>query len=397
MLSQTAARRVDAPARAYLLAFVVLGLSSSIPGFALTHLRDRVGTDNAGISYVFVVSAIGYIAGSSLAGRGLDRGVGHQRWIVAIGVLLAMWVVVAASTSLWLMLAAFAVAGAAGGLCDASGNTLALWSRPDGDGRLLNGMHLAFALGVMVAPLVVRASLGVGDRLWVAVGALMVLSAVAAVLMARGQQPSHTRAEVSSRSAATGARTRQVVFICAFFFTYVAYETTFLNWILTYTEEIGYTSAATGVSFMVGAGFALGRVIAVPVAAKVPAGRVLAVTLGASVLVSLVFVVVPGAGAALWVISFLFGVSVAPQYAAMLGYAEAHLALSGRNTAAIVACSGVGGLVFPPIIGELFDRRGPEPLPYTMVALGLAASLSAVVISRSIGRTSRELVAVGAA
>lgn len=381
--------RQDAPTRAYLLAFVALGVSGGIAGFALTHLRERVGTDNAGISLVFVLTSVGYVLGSFGAGKGLDAGRGHHRWVIATAALVAAWGVVAAATSLVVMLVAFFVIGVAAGICDASGNTLVVWSRPDGPGGLLNALHLAFAAGVMVTPIIVRVSLGVGDRLWIAVGVLAVLGAVSAVSLLRGVQPARSRAEVVERSVASGARGRHVALVCLFFFAYVAYETTFLSWILTYTEEIGYARAATGVSFMAGLGFAAGRVVAVPVAGRVAPGRILGVTLAASLAVLVLFLAAQEPGATLWVVSFLFGASVAPQYAAMMGYAESHLALSGRNTATIVACSGMGGLVIPRIIGELFDRRGPGSLPVTMLILGLLAAVTAVVIARTVGRTSR--------
>lgn len=389
--------RRHAPTRAYLVAFVVLGVSGGIAGFALTHLRERVGTDNAGISLVFVLKSVGYVLGSFGAGRGLDAGRGHRRWVIATAVLVASWGVVAAATSLLVMLAAFLVIGFAAGVCDASGNTLVVWSRPDGPGSLLNALHLSFAAGVMVTPIIVRVSLGVVDRLWIAVAALAVLGAVSAVLMLRGEQPVRSRVEVAERSEASGARSRHVALVCLFFFACVAYESTFLGWILTYTEEIGYARAATGVSFMAGLGFAVGRLIAVPVAGRVAPGRILAVTLLASLAVLVPFVVAQEPGATLWVVSFLFGAAVAPQYAAMMGYAESHLALSGRNTAAIVACSGMGGLVIPRIVGELFDRRGPDALPATMLLLGLLSVATAVVIARTVGRAPSAAAADAAA
>jgi len=78
----------------------------------------------------------------------------------------------------------------------------------------------------------------------------------------------------------------------------------------------------------------------------------------------------------LWVVTLLFALSVAPQYASMMAFAETHLALSGRNTSAIVASSGLGGLVMPFVVGQLFDRIGPQALPPTIVGL---AVLTAVV------------------
>jgi len=83
-----------------------------------------------------------------------------------------------------------------------------------------------------------------------------------------------------------------------------------------------------------------------------------------------------GPGPMLWVVTLLFALSVAPQYASMMAFAETHLALSGRNTSAIVASSGLGGLVMPFVVGQLFDRIGPQALPPTIVGL---AVLTAVV------------------
>ena len=123
----------SAPTRAYLMAFVVLGIAASIGGFALSHLRDRAGgVDNASISLIFVITAVGYVVGSFAAGRGLDTGAGHRRWTAAIAVLVAMWAVTAAAAALWVMLVAAVFAGLAGGVCDASGNTLVVWSRQIG-------------------------------------------------------------------------------------------------------------------------------------------------------------------------------------------------------------------------------------------------------------------------
>ena len=47
------------PCGIYLVSFVVLGSALSIAGPALSHLHDRVGTDDGGISLVFVASSAG--------------------------------------------------------------------------------------------------------------------------------------------------------------------------------------------------------------------------------------------------------------------------------------------------------------------------------------------------
>ena len=68
------------PVWCYMVGFLALGASLTFAGTALSHLRDRVGTDNGGIALIFVGQSIGYMLGSFLGGRGLDRGHGHRIW-----------------------------------------------------------------------------------------------------------------------------------------------------------------------------------------------------------------------------------------------------------------------------------------------------------------------------
>jgi fucose permease len=95
------------------------------------------------------------------------------------------------------------------------------------------------------------------------------------------------------------------------------------------------------------------------------------------------------AGPMLWVVTFVFALSVAPQYASMMAFAESHLALSGGNTAAIVAASGLGGLVLPWAIGQLFDAVGPKALPFTTLAMSITTALVAALAGRMLVEAHR--------
>lgn len=364
------------PVPAYLGGFLFIGIALSLAGPALSHLRDRVHTDDGGIAWIFVGQSAGYIAGSVFAGHGLDGGRGHRRWIVAMVIATASVGLIAVAPTLLLLVAAFALLGWACGMCDVSGNTLVMWSRPAGSGALLNGLHLCFALGAMVTPLLVDRSLHLAGSVWGVALPMAALTAVCASLMVPHPSPVRTRlAEVVHRTAG-GARGLQVGAICAFFFCYVAMEMAFANWIHTYVEQIDYGDAATatGVTSMFGLGFATGRVLAIWAARRFSAGWIVASTTAMSVVASLLFVAFEGPGAMLWVVTFLFAISVAPQYASMMAFAESHLALSGRNTSAIVAGSGLGGLIMPWIVGQLFDAIGPQALPRIVAVLAVATA-----------------------
>lgn len=378
------ARTRTTPVPAYLIGFVLIGIALSLAGPSLSHLRDRVNTTDGGIAWVFVGQSAGYIAGSIFAGHGLDSGRGHRRWIAAMVLSSASLALIAMAPSLLLLVIAFAVLGLACGLCDVSGNTLVMWSRPEGPGPLLNSLHLCFAIGAMVTPLLVNRSLHLVDSVWGVALPMVALTAVCASLMLPHPSPMRTRLATVERSHAGGARTMHVAVICAFFFAYVAMETGFANWIHTYVEQIEYGDAgtATGVTSMFGFGFALGRVAAIWAARHVSSGWTVAITTGMSVVASVLFVIFDGPGLMLWIVTLLFGLTVAPQYASMLAYAESHLALSGRNTSAIVAASGIGGLLMPFIVGQLFDRVGPQSLPPTVLVLAILTAAVAAYAGR---------------
>ncbi len=390
--SRPDARRDAVPA--YLLGFVLIGIVLSLSGPALSHLRDRMGTDDGGISWMFVGGSTGYIAGSSFAGRLIDRGHGHQWWTGAMWVCVGSILLIAWAPNLPLLVLAFAVLGLAAGLSDVCGNTLVMWSRPDGAGSLLNALHLCFAIGALAAPLLVNRSIHWLDSVWGVAVPVGVLAVAAGTMLLRSTAPVRARLDTVARSAAGGARTLQVVLICLFFFAYVALEVGFAGWIHTYVEQIEYGDAttATGVLTTFWAGFALGRLLAIWMARLMTPGWMVAASMGLSVLAAALFAVFPDGGPMLWIVTGLFALSIAPQYASMMAFAEAHLALSGKNTSAIVAASGVGGLVMPWVLGQLFDAVGPEALPPVMVVMALLTSLVAWVAGRAVLRDEPRMV-----
>jgi FHS family Na+ dependent glucose MFS transporter 1 len=376
---------------AYLLGFVLIGIVLSVSGPALSHLRDRMGTDDAGIAWMFVGGSTGYIAGSSFAGRVLDHGRGHEWWIGAMWVCVASILFIAWAPNLVLLVLAFAVLGLAAGLSDVCGNTLVMWSRPTGAGSLLNALHLCFAVGALAAPLLVNRSIHWLDSVWGVAVPVGLLAVVAGAVLLRHPAPVRTRLDTVARSAAGGARRLQVVLICLFFFSYVALETGFAGWIHTYVEQIGYGDATTATAVLTTfwAGFAIGRLVAIWMARVMSPGWMVAGSMGLSMMAAVLFAVFPEGGPMLWVVTGLFAVSIAPQYASMMAFAESHLALSGKNTSAIVAASGVGGLMMPWFLGQLFDAVGPESLPPVMVVMAVLTSLVAWVAGRAVLRDQR--------
>ncbi len=265
------------PVWAYLLGFVVLGSALSMAGPALSHLRVRAGTDDSGIALVFVGQSIGYMIGSFLGGRGLDRGRGHEIWAACMVVSVAAIGVISQVRDLVPLVGVFAVLGLVGGVADVSGNTLVVWSRPDSPGTALNALHLFFALGALSAPLLTNRAIAWSNSLWPIVVPLAMLTVVCGGVLMSTPAPMKTRDLDRGRGAHEGSSVRrgQLAVVSLFFFVYVALEVGFAGWIHSYVEQIGYGDAntATGVTVIFWVGFSVGRVASIWLAGHFSAAR----------------------------------------------------------------------------------------------------------------------------
>jgi fucose permease len=151
-------------------------------------------------------------------------------------------------------------------------------------------------------------------------------------------------------------------------------------------EQIHYGDAttATGVVTTFWAGFTFGRAISIWIARRFSPGAMVAVSMCVTVAAAVLFALFRQGGPMLWVVTFLFAVSIAPQYASMMAFAESHLAMSGRNTSVLIGASGIGGLFLPWLLGQLFDHVGPQSLPPVMVVTSVVTALLALVAGRVI-------------
>jgi fucose permease len=370
------------PVWIYLVSFIVLGSALNVAGPALSHLRDQVGSDDGGISLVFVGSSVGYMLGSFIGGRFLDRGHGHQVWSVCMIISVLAIVVISQLRDLAPLVAAFVVLGIVCGAGDVSGNTLVVWSRPESPGAAINALHMFFAIGALSAPLLTNRAIAWSDSLWPVALPLAVLTGICCFLLLSTPAPMKTRVADHAHDdlEAASVRRGQLLVVGLFFFVYVALEVGFSNWIHSYVEQIGYGGAntATGVTVTFWVGFLIGRVIAIPVARRLSAGWMLVGSMTIALASSIALVIVNGGNIGLWIVTFLFGVSIAPQFASMISYAEAHLALSGAATSVFVGAAGLGGLVMPFTLGQLFDAHGPEVLP-PVVLVACVATIGAGV------------------
>ena len=137
---------------------MVIGLSLSVLGPALSNLQHQAGVSLRAVSSIFVAQAIGYLFGTLTSGRLIDRALGHRLYAGSLLLLAAAFAILPSASSLAWLCVVFALIGFAGGAVDAAGNTFVLWSRTSNPGSLMNALHLCFGIGALLCPLLVDRS-----------------------------------------------------------------------------------------------------------------------------------------------------------------------------------------------------------------------------------------------
>jgi len=376
-LSRSPAPELRLPVAAYLLSFLVLGMSVSVLGPALSELRDRADTDLGGIGVLFVGMSCGYIPGSFLAGGLLDRFRPHRVYATSLMVLASGMVLVPSLETLPTLFVTFVMIGLGAGAIDVGGNTLLIWELGEEGRRAMNILHLCFGLGALSAPLVVH--VGLDFATYLAAALCVVFTGV--VLSA--PEPA---APTAVREEHTGTTRPLLIGLSVFFFLYVGLEAGFAGWIHTYGEEIEFSDlGATWLTAAFWIGFTLGRLASSAFSRRVRPKSLLTASCGMTVVAAVVLVVGDGRIAPVWFGAVVMGVATAPQFPAMFNYLERRIRVTGSATAWFVGGAGLGGLTFPWLIGQWFDASGAAALPWSMLLLSVLTLASFAVANRRLG------------
>ncbi len=373
----TTAARLHRPVPLYWVTFLVVGLSLSILGPALTELRGRSGAGIGDIGILFVGQAVGYVVGSFVGGTLFDRFHGHRVYAVSLLTMAVGLLLVPSFSDLPPLFFAFVLIGIGAAIADVGANALLMWELGPGTGRSMNVLHLCFGVGALIAPLAVYAGLDLAVR---GAAAACVLLAIWAV---RVPAP---RVRVATAEQHADTTWRLLLLLAVFFFLYVGLEVGFAGWIRTYGEEVDFSElGATWLTTSFWIGFTVGRVASSANGQRVRPKVVLAIACSATVGAAFVLVVGDGRAAPVWIGAALMGLATAPQFPVMLTYLERRIHVTGYATSWFVGAAGLGGLVFPWVIGQWFDAIGAAALPWSMLVLSLLTLGSFAVSNRVLG------------
>ena len=361
---------------AYFLAFIALGMTSSALGPTLPGLAEQTGTQLSGISFLFATRSLGFLGGALLAGQLYDRVPGHP---LIMGLLLLMALslsLVPFISQLWLLTILMFLAGMVESGVDVGSNTLLVWRFGEKVGPYMNSLHFFFGLGAFLAPIIIAqtmlASGGIQLAYWVL--ALIVLPA-AFFFIGFPSLPIRQRDTAVDHKK---ANLRLVFLVAAFLFLYVGAEVAYGGWIFTYATTLGLSNATVAAyltSFFWGA-LTLGRLLSIPIAAKLHPKTLLGGALAGCLLSLVILLLGQNSVVALWLGTIGLGLSMSVIFPTTIALAEHTLSLSGQITSYFFVGAGLGGMTIPWLIGQLFETIGPV---VTMLII-LATLLVAVVI-----------------
>jgi MFS transporter, FHS family, Na+ dependent glucose transporter 1 len=367
----------------YLGAFIALGCESLLLGPSLTTFQQRTGLTSGGIGVLFTWASVGYLAGSLLGGRILDRVKAHAVMASGLVLIAAALVGIAFSGGLATLAVTHILLGFGGALVDTTGNTVVLWVFQGGP--VMNALHGSFAVGGTLAPGIVALSIrSTGDLRW-AYCLLAGLLVVGAYIVERS--PSPTSPHIADQSRFPRHLLPLLAVAVLYFVLYVGVELGFIGWINKYavakglSENAGATALNTG--FLVA--FTAGRILGIPISARLAPKVVLALDVVACC-VGLIVLLVGGSNhQALWVGTVLFGLGTASMFASMLLLIDAHLPTTGAVTSSFLCGAAGGSMLLPWLIGKRIDAVGASAMP-KIVLIGVVGCGLVVVAFSALAR-----------
>jgi FHS family Na+ dependent glucose MFS transporter 1 len=364
----------------YYATFITLGMTQAIIGPALPWLARNTTSRLDQVSVIFIASSLGYMAGSQIGGWTYDRIQGHRVQALALLAISLGISLVPMQSSLWLLVAILFLLGISQGTLDAGGNTLLTWIHGEKLGPYMNGLHFFFGVGSFLAPLIfARMVLVTSNIHWAYWLIALLILPISTWMWFLPSPPIRRRITAVSED---GSINGLFLLIVLFFVFTVGLELGFGNWIYTFSSQLNLTDE-TGAAYLTSAfwgALSVGRLIGIGISSRFhPRFILLADMIGCLFAFTIIFLW-PSSLLALWIGTIMMGLSIASVFATGLAFADQHVSLSGVMTGWILVGGGVGGMVIPWLIGQLFERVGPRItmpvlLVNNLIAFGILLAL----------------------
>ncbi len=365
---------------AYYATFITLGATMALSGPALPWLAGHTSSRLDQISIIFIASSLGYMAGSQLGGRAYDCFPGHRIQAMALLLISLSAALVPILHSLWFLVVILFLLGTFQGALDVGCNTLLTWIHGEKVGPFMNGLHSFFGVGSFLAPLLFARVVMASNEIYWAYWIFSLLTVPLAAWFWFLPSPP-IRGRVDSTSGRKPINGLFPIFVLFFVFS-VGVELGYGNWIYTFSSRL-HLATETGAAYLTSGfwgAFTISRMLGIVFSSRFRPQTILVADLTGCLIAFTILLVWPASTAALWAGTILMGLSIASVFATGMAFAEQRLRLTGNMTGWILVGGGFGGMIFPWLIGQLFERISPHItmpvlLASNLVAFGLLLAL----------------------
>lgn len=370
---------------AYFVVFIVVGMTTASFGPSIPSFARNTGSSLSAVGALFLFHRLGYMIGSLGGGRMLDRLPGNLVTGVMLLTITGGLVLLPLARTTTVLFAVVLVLGLAQGTCEVGANTGVVWLHGKKSGPAMNGLHLSFGVGAIMAPVVLSVSLeSLGDirfGYWF-LAAPALPASVGVMLMSTPRPPAGTHTD----GAGVARGSRLIVFLLAvvLFFT-IAGEAGFAGWVYSYARNTGL--ADSGLAGYLTAAFwgalTAGRLAGIVIVGRLGARRFLLVNVIGCVLAMTMLLLVPGVLGVLAGAVVLLGLAQATIVPVTFTLAGQLRLLNGLVGGIFVASASAGASLLPWLIGRGFEVTGPIAFVW-LVWISQVGALAAVVATLGI-------------
>ena len=378
----------------YYLVFVVLGLVAASLGPTLPDLAANTRSQLSQVSVLFLANSAGRIVAALGIARLYDRWPGHPVMAGMLALLAIMMALVPVTPVLGLLALVLFGRGLAQGTIDLGGNALLIWVHGARVGPYMNGLHFAFGVGAFLAPVIIaQVVLATGGVTWAywTLAATALPAALWIALLPSPPNPAQQR-----RRSNGEANFLLVALIVLFFGLYVGAEVGFGSWLFSYARALQLADA-TAAAYMTAAyygTYAIGRLLAIPIAARLSPRLLLGGSLIASLAAMGIVLLGWRSPATTWIGALGLGLGMAAIFPTMFSLAERHMHISGQISGWFFFGGSVGGMTLPWLIGQIFEGLGPRA---AMTAIFVDLALTTIVFGLLILAARARVPATGQA
>ncbi len=353
----------------YYIAYIALGTVSPSLGTALPFLAERTGVTLDIASGMFSARALGFMLGSFVTGRVLERLPAHGVIQVALLLMALATLGLALAPKFILLLLLLVVLGFFTAWLDVGSNILIVWQLREKVTPFLTGLHFIWGTGALLAPLIiVHLQLRTGTLL--APFAVIALFVAACILLyIRLPSPSPVVTTEENRSPLPRI---PLVTLMAMLFLAGTLEMAMGGFIFSYllTTDLGTRQLAGGVTSSFFAAITCTRLLAVFLLMRYSGQRVLLAALTLVIGAALAVLWLPGSLPLIWVAVLCCGIGEAALFPLTLALTPHYVSAVGRATSLMFVAVSLGALTMPLLIGRLFETVtvGPQVIWYYTLA-----------------------------